>query len=420
MLFDNIKVTDGQVYDFFSTRFDMRHLPKDVKVDRDGKIYYFEIGNEKIGSFRVESSFYVNELDEDNLKILDTVLNETDGLHKYFMSTIQDEISNIIDILDGDTQNATQQFPIPDQEKTVKEAQEKRLQRTWRFFANEDSPCGVDTYVMVSSQVCQYEPVTTEIMRMIRSWITAQTLSTPNQERVTLWQMKSFFDEGWKTCAEYRERIWGSELFQEATERVKYWVTKAWEKFCLANVSPMSEAEASFLNDPEFFLEQDDFFEGVWSQIKDIELRKKLFMEDPNRMVDLEDYRLNDYKDYVALLTEGCTRSADGRLVLGSQFMKSVEDEVKRIQDLAKNYTLIIKEKAKNDDSFVFNPIDMKEKLEQIQDVLSDLSEIMRVASGATEASNMIYHKTSDEEKMDAEAEAEAALGAFFSENWGV
>ena len=418
MLFNDIKVTDGQVYDFFSTRFDMRHLPKDVKVDRDGKIYYIEIGNDQTGRFRVESSFYANELDEANLKTLDKVLKETPDLYQYFMSTVQGDAMNILDMLDGGN-DSSKSFPMPDQEKTVKEAQEKKMQRTWRFFANEDSPCGVDTYVMVSSQICQYEPVTSEIMRMIRSWITAQTLSTPNKERVTLWQMKSFFDGGWRSCSEYRERIWGSELFQEAVQRIKHWVEGAWGKFSTANLSPMSEAEAAFLNEPDFFLEQDNFFETVWANIQDIEQRKKSFMEDPNRVVNLEDYRLADYKEYIALLIEGLTRTPDGKGVLGTEFMESIEKETKRLSQLLKDYMDVQKAKAKEEEDFVFDPIKVKEALEHLKSVMSDLSDIMKVASGYTEACNIIFQKTSDEEKLSAEQEAEAAMAAYFAEQWG-
>ena len=418
MLFNDIKVTEGQVYDFFSTRFDMRHLPEDVKVDRDGKIYYFEIGNDSLGKFKVDTSYSVDELSERNLEILDKVLNKTGGLHHYFMTTIQGETNSIIDLLDGDNQQISQQFPMPDQSKTVKEAQELRKQRTWRFFANEDAPGGIDTYVMVSSQICEYETTTKEIMRMIRTWVESLGLSVPSKERVTLWQMKQFLDEGWRTCPEYRERVWGSELFQEATQQIKHWVNCAWEKMYSSNLSPMSEAEGSFLNDPEFFLPQDDFFEGVWQKVSEIEKQVQDFMDDPNRMVNLEDYRLADNKEYVDLLTSSCTKSSDGKSVLGSDFMKAIEKEAKGLNKLLKDYMAVMLQKSK-EEGFQFNPMKFKENVELIKDQIHTLSEIGVIASGQIEARNSIYQACSDDEKLSAEAEAEAALAAFMQDTWG-
>ena len=98
--------------------------------------------------------------------------------------------------------------------------------------------------------------------------------------------------------------------------------------------------------------------------------------------------------------------------------MKAIEKEAKGLNKLLKDYMAVMLQKSK-EEGFQFNPMKFKENVELIKDQIHTLSEIGVIASGQIEARNSIYQACSDDEKLSAEAEAEAALAAFMQDTWG-
>ena len=401
MYFNDNKVTVKDVYEFFSTRFDMRKLPKGVKLDLDeNEFYCFIIGLSEDKTFTcVESIVNCDDELEDNEKeILEETLKATPGLYELFMSSVQSSADSLLDKL-ADEQPAEVNGVIKDEKEsdnTVASKQNTIKQKTWRFFENNDAPGGVDAYIYMSSKIVREEELAAEMFRIIRDYDRMKGIEIPNKERMSIWTLKDFFDNHILESPEAEMRIKSSLNFEEAFDRVKFWVDCAWEKITTSGVIPLMERPVDWLEDDSFFKEKDKYFEDI---IKNANERRKEKQQRTQKAVEAAVIDRNDN----AFKTK-----------VGMEVLKFTDtDNAKKMVEALEKYVKQYKEDHKNDPKFDFTQRQrFAKQLKAIETLCDDAMSIE-----AYKVSNEFYNPEG-EDKAEMEQLADAALEAYLSGNW--
>lgn len=337
---DNI--TYREVYDFFSTRFDMRKLPKGVKVVVEKGFYCFTIGlSEKITC--VESFIGDNEnLDESSKAILIETLKATPGLYELFESSVGSQADQLLAMM-GEAPEV-EGVVDPESSKNTKSKQNLLQQKTWRFFANEDSPIGVDTYIYMSSKIVKTEELAAEMFRITRDYYRVKGIEIPHKERMSIWTLKDFLDNHILESPEAELRLQASTAFEQALDRIRFWVDSAWDTIVNAQVQPLSEYPAEWLEDDRFFKEEDEFFTKIREEVTKISLLNQEFDQRAKELatVDLSNEVFNSYIGQL-VVTNAQSDNASHVLEVLKEQVKALKEEIK---DKAKITSLLQEVKA--------------------------------------------------------------------------
>lgn len=401
MYFNDNKVTIKDVYEFFSTRFDMRKLPKGVKLDLDeNEFYCFIIGLSEDKTFTcVESIINCDDELEDNEKeILEETLKATPGLYELFMSSIQSFADSLLDKL-TDEQPAEVDGVVKDEKEkdnTVASKQNTVKQKTWRFFQNDDAPGGVDAYIYMTSKIVKEEELAAEMFRIVRDYDRMKGIEIPNKERMSIWTLKDFFDNHILESPEAEMRIKSSLNFEEAFDRVKFWVDCAWEKITISGVIPLMERPVDWLEDDSFFKEKDKYFEDI---IKNANERRKEKQQKIQKAMESVVIDRNDS----AFKTK-----------IGMEVLKFTDtNNAKKMIEALEKYVKQYREDHKNDLKFDFTQRQrFAKQLKAIETLCDDAMSLE-----SYRISNEFYNPES-EDKAEMEQLADAALEAYLSGNW--
>lgn len=401
MYFNDNKVTIKDVYEFFSTRFDMRKLPKGVKLDLDeDEFYCFIIGLKEDETFTCVASIINcdDELEDNEKEILENTLKATPGLYELFMNSIQSAADSLLDQLsdglppevDGVVKDEK------DDDKTVASQQNKIKQKTWRFFENSDAPGGVDAYIYMTSKIVQEEELAAEMFRIVRDYNRMNGVEMPNMERMSIWTLKDFLDNHILESPEAEMRIQSSLNFEEAFDRVKFWVDSAWEKITTSGVVPLMEKPKEWLEEDSFFKEKDKYFEDIIKEANERLKEKQQKIEAATKLAVID-------RDSSAFKTKF------GLEVLKFTDTNNAKEMVKALEDYVKKY----KEDHKDDPKFDFTKRQrFAKQLKAIETLCDDA-----ISKEAWKVSNEYYNPEQDN-KDEMEKLADAALEAYLSSNW--
>lgn len=376
-MFEGNSVNMRNVYDFFSTRFDMRSLPKGVTLRVVNKFYCFDIGFDEQFSCTESVINDSVELDDSMKSILFEVLNKN-NLYKLFVESISSQADSLLSQLDEQDELTPTEV-----ENTVADKQNSLRHKTWRFFSNEDSPIGVDAYIYMSSKIVRQEELTGEMFRIVRDYYRTKDIEIPHKERMSIWTLKNFLDSDILESAEAELRLKASPSFVKALERVRHWVDSAWNKIVASNVTAMTEYPAEWLEEEDFFKEEDEFFLRIKQEVTAISAMNKEFDKEANANA-VVDRNSEVFKSDIGKIVLAKTNSDKA-----SEILKVLSESLKEMKE-------------------------SKPEKSRLTTLLKEVKAIEEFCSDAInklvfEFRNQIYNPEADD-KAQMEAEADAAM----------
>lgn len=266
--FEGHKVKPKQVFDFFGSRFDMRNLPKGVRIKVMSSTYCIAIGEEMFSDSVTDVD---EELSDKAKRELEEVLKLTPGLYELFMSEISTQSENLISQLGSGSTKEVEGVIQNGDEKTLKERQNFLKQKYWKFFENKDSPVGIDAYIYMSSKIVKQEELAGDLFRIVRDYYFSKGLEPSHRERMSIWTLKDFLDNHLTESTEVELRLTSSKSFEESLERIKFWVDNAWNKIVSSGISPMMEKPVEWLEEDKFFKSSDGLIEDMIKRANELQ-----------------------------------------------------------------------------------------------------------------------------------------------------